>query len=43
METQAERAALRVVVKNQAMLEFILLYRALKYKQEKRPSYYGCL
>ena len=39
LETQAERAALRAYVENQAILEPILLYRASKYKHTKRPGY----
>ena len=35
LETRAERAVLHAYVENQAILEFILLYRASKYKQTK--------
>ena len=35
LETRTERAVLRAYVKNQAILEPILLYRVSKYKQTK--------
>ena len=35
LEARAERAVLHAYVKNQAILEPILLYRASKYKQTK--------
>ena len=39
LETRAEWAVLRAYVENHAILEPILLYRASKYKQTKRPGY----
>ena len=35
LETRAERAVLHAYVEDQAILESIRLYRALKYKQTK--------
>ena len=39
LETRAERVILRASVEKHAILEPILLYRASKYKQMKRPGY----
>ena len=39
LETRAERTALRAYVENQAILQPIFLYRALKYKQIRNPGY----
>ena len=39
LETRAERAILRAPVEKHAVLEPILLCRASKYKQMKRPGY----
>ena len=39
LETRAKRAVLLAYVKNHAILQPILLYRASKYKQTKRPGY----
>ena len=38
IKTRAERAVLNVDVENQAILEPILLKRASKYKQPKKPA-----
>ena len=39
LETRAERTVLRAYVENQAILQPIFLYRALKYKETKKPGY----
>ena len=43
LETRAELAVLRSYVGNQAILEPILLYRVLKYKQTKEQGREDCL
>ena len=43
LEIQAELTVLRTYVKNQAMLEPILLYRASKCKQTKEQGSQDCL
>ena len=43
LETQAELAALRTYVENQAILESILLYRGSKCKQTKEQGSEDCL
>ena len=39
LEKRVERAVLHAYIENQAIIEPILLYRASKYKQTKRPGY----
>ena len=36
LETQAKGTVLRAYVENQTILELILLYRTLKYKQQQK-------
>ena len=43
LETRAELVVLLTYVKNQAILEPILLYQELKYKQTKEPGSEDCL
>ena len=43
LETRAKLAVLSTYVENQVTLGPILLYRASKHKQMKRPSYQDCL
>ena len=38
LEPRAERAVLSAYVENQAILEPVLLYRASKYKETKKPD-----